>query len=103
MTSDVDWSPRARKDLSEIYDFIGVQRESPVAAKRLIESIRKKAEAYASQPSMGTLHSDIEIDFVGASVRSFRVKSYLAFYRETPLGIYVLRVLHGRRDYRSLL
>jgi toxin ParE1/3/4 len=100
MTSGVGWSPRARKDLSEIYDFIGVQRESPDAARRLVESIRKKAEAYGRQPSMGTLHTDI--DSAQKNIRSFRVKSYLAFYRETPQGIYVLRILHGRRDYRSL-
>lgn len=45
---------------------------------------------------MGTLHDEFTS---AAPIRSFRVKSYLAFYRETPQGIYVLRVLHGRRVY----
>ena len=102
MTPQVEWSPRAERDLRDIYDFIGTRRESPQAARRLIESIRRKAEAYARQPGMGTLHEEIEIPGEAGPVRSFRMKNYLAFYLETPNGIFVLRVIHGRRDYPSL-
>jgi plasmid stabilization system protein ParE len=51
---------------------------------------------------MGPLHEEIEVVGEGECVRSFRVHSYLAFYQEDEAGILILRVLHGRRDYRSL-
>ena len=99
---EVVWSQRAESDIEQIALYIGVENGNPSAADRLLDELRDRAEAYARQPAMGTLHDDFR-SFAGRGVvRSFRVKNYLAFYRETPRGIYVLRVLHGRRDYRSL-
>ena len=98
-----DWTKRAARELDDLYDYIGVSRKSRQAAQRLIVSIRDKAEAYARQPGIGTLHDEFEppAGFAGA-VRSFRVKSDLGFYVEQPDGIIVLRVIDGRRDYGQL-
>jgi toxin ParE1/3/4 len=102
MISRVEWSREARRDLLDIYEFIAVQRREAEAARRLIRSIRRKAEAYGRQPGMGTLHEEIDLPGEAGPARSFRVKSHIAIYRETPTGIIVLRVVHGRRDLPSL-
>jgi toxin ParE1/3/4 len=96
---EVVWSDRAELDLEEIAFYVGVEQQNPTAADKLLDDLRCRAEAYGHQPGMGTLHDEFTSS---GAIRSFRVKSYLAFYRETPQGIYVLRVFHGRRDYRSL-
>lgn len=102
MNPEVRWSEPAEEDLRDIFHYIGIERQSIDAARRLVRSIRDKAEAYARQPGMGTLHEEIEIPGEAGPVRSFCVKSYLAFYLETPSSIFVLRVIHGRRDFPSL-
>lgn len=102
MTSGVVWSPEARRDLLDIYEFIALQRQERDAARRLIRAIRRKAATYARQPGMGSLHEEIDVPGDGEPVRSFRVKSYVALYQETSYGILVLRVVHGRRDLPSL-
>ncbi len=98
---NVDWSQQALADLEEIAVYIGVENRNPQAADRLLDQFRERADAYSRPSGMGTLHDDLESPPVIGLIRSFRVKTYLAFYRETPNGIFVLRVLHGRRDYRT--
>jgi toxin ParE1/3/4 len=100
---EVVWSERAESDIEQIALYIGVVNGNPSAADRLLDELRGRAEAYPRQPAMGALHDDFKSLAGRGIVRSFRVKNYLDFYRETPQGIYVLRVLHGRRDYRSLV
>lgn len=102
MSRPAEWSRDARRDLLDIYEFIATERQERAAARRLIHAIREKADAYARQPGMGTIHDEVEIPGVGGPVRSFRVKTYLAYYLELPDGILVLRVAHGRRDSASL-
>jgi toxin ParE1/3/4 len=41
-------------------------------------------------------------DNLAPGLRSFPVGNYLVFYRITPEGIEVARVLHGARDLRAV-
>lgn len=92
----------AETDLEEIAFFIGVERGSPKAADRLLDAFRKKAEAYGRQPGMGTLHEELRSPVGAGPMRSFRVKSYVAFSVEIGSSILVLRVVHGSRNFPSL-
>jgi toxin ParE1/3/4 len=92
------WDQAAEADLLDIWDYIARQNHSIAAAERLIDVLRTKAEVYARQPGMGTRHDDI-----APELRSFRVGKYVAFYQPHDDGIFVLRVIHGHRDYARLL
>lgn len=102
MTVEVVWRPRARDDLLDLYVFIA--SENPEAADRLFERIQSKAHLLGVQPRIGPRRPDIR-----ASVRILIEGSYLILYEthpDTDAGpvevVEIVRVVHGRRDLRSL-
>lgn len=58
-----EWTPTAKRELDEIHDFIGIERQSPRAAADLVREIHAKANLYASQAEMGTSREDLGKDF----------------------------------------
>ena len=72
-----EWTPTAKRELDEIHDFIGVERQSPRAAANLVREIHEKANLYADQPEMGTSREDL-----GERFRVFSVKPYIAGKRK---------------------
>ncbi len=92
-----EWTPTAKRELDEIHDFIGVERQSPTAAANLIREIYENANLYATQPLMGTSRDDL-----GEGLRIFFVKAYIVVYRPLQDGIEVVRVVDGRRNYPAL-
>ena len=95
--AQVLWDNAAENDLDDIWDYIGRQNQNPVSADRIVASLIEKAHSYSEQPEMGSLHPEL-----GPNVRSFSVASYIAFYQSIENGIFVLRVIHGARDYPRL-
>ncbi len=88
--------PRAKTDLAEIWDYIA--DDSEARADAFIETIDRKFRALAGQPNMGRARDELE-----TGLRSFPVGRYVIFYRPTPEGIEIVRVLHGARDLDALL
>lgn len=89
---------QAEEDLAAIARYVGLEKQSPQAARGLLEEFFNKCEAYARQPGMGTPEEDL-----GEGFRSFGFKrNYVVIYRPTEGGIDVLRVVHGARDYPRL-
>ena len=84
-------SPVARRDLREIWDYIG--KENPTAADNLLESFHEKFEILVSMPEMGRQRDDVE-----SGLRSFPVGRYLIFYNLLEDAIEIVRVLHGSRN-----
>ena len=95
--SRAEWSRTASRELEEIHDFIGEERQSPSAAEKLVRAIHGKVELYATQPNIGTPRPDL-----GEGFRVFHHKPYLIVFRGITDGIEVLRVIDGRRDYQGL-
>lgn len=88
-------SAAAEDDLAAIARYIGVEKQSPRAARDFIDAFYERCEAYARQPGMGEPRADLDDD-----LRSFTFKrNYVVIYRPIPGGIDVLRVFHGARDY----
>ena len=83
----------AERSLEEIFDYIGRQNHSPVAAARFLRRIANKCEVFATQPLSGEARPDL-----GANVRCFPVGDYLVLYQPLEDGILVLLVIHGARD-----
>ena len=88
----VEWAARARDDLQSIYDFIA--RDSPRAADSLIDRILDSTERLADFPSSGRLIPE----FPQLGYREIVVGSYRVQYRVEDKAIWILAVLHGRRQ-----
>ena len=85
-------------DIAGIARYIGIEKQSPIAACRFIDEIYEKFNQYAHQPEMGEPRDDLE-----EGLRSFTFKKhYVVVYRPLGDGIDVLRVIHGARDYPTL-
>jgi toxin ParE1/3/4 len=88
-------SELAETDLTDIWVFVA--RNDLAAADRLIDQIHETSRMLAATPKAGRNRPELE-----PSVRSFVVGNYIVFYRVSPDGIEVARVLHGHRDLPSL-
>lgn len=89
--SFVKLSRRAENDLADVHDYIANYSES--RAEKTLRRITTKLERLAVNPYLGAL---CNIDF--DELRYFVVKPYVIYFRPIPIGIEVVRVLHGSRD-----
>lgn len=89
-------SPPARADLVDAWQFIA--RDNALAADRLIDLLTEKFILLARQPGLGRSCPEIHED-----LRRFSVPPYVIFYRTSPDGLDIVRVLHGSRDIDALL
>ena len=73
----------------------GVPR--PTVAEKIAVEIRDACHWYAEHPLVGEMEPRL-----GASVRRFTHKRWIIFYRPEPLGIGIVRVVDGARDFDRL-
>ena len=95
------YSPLAKQDLDEIFDYIAYELENPFAATETVNAILDAAESlegfpFVGSPAKGLPFSVDEYRFLGA-------QNYLIFYRVTDSCMFVDRILYNRRDYLPLL
>jgi toxin ParE1/3/4 len=89
------FSPRARKDFSEILGFIG--RTSPDSALDFVTRLQLMCDRLAEMPELGRKRDDLLL-----GMRAFPIERYTIFYRITKSGVEIVRVLHGARDVESI-
>ena len=87
----------ARKDLDEISDYIAERNLN--AADQLYADIQDAIELLRSVPGIG--HQRPEL--TDRSFRCHNVGAYVIIYRYDDKSFTVLRVVHGRRDFKKLL
>ena len=102
MESKINYSPRALKDLDEIWEYIEVELCNPIAAQKIVNGIMNKVDGIAAFPESGAkLEFDNGLD---SGYRYVVFKNYLAFYRlRSNNMVYVDRVIYDGRDYMRLL
>ena len=102
MQSKVEYSPKAVRDLDEIWDYIENELCNPSAAQNTVDGIMDKIDDLAMFPESG---AKLEFDNGLESGYRFVVfKNYLAFYRLRPDNVvYVDRVIYAVRDYMRIL
>ena len=88
-------------DLFDIAIFIAAG--NPEAALRFLDAAEATFKQLAAMPGMGRFRQfkDSRLQ----NLRSWRIEgfeNYLVFYIPTPLGIQILRVLHGAQDLEKL-
>jgi len=88
-------SQQAKRDLLSIWAYIA--EDNLNAADRLLDNIDDTCKLLGENPQLGQARPDIS-----AKMRYFPVKNYLILYQEQPLGIEIIRVLHGSRDLQDI-
>ena len=95
--SRVRLSREAKLDLGEIWDYLGVAKDNPNAARRQIEMIYRKLALLATQPEMGERRDELRV-----GVRTFSAGRYVIYFVPMKNGIEVERIVHGSRDVGTL-
>ncbi|HWD27241.1 MAG TPA: type II toxin-antitoxin system RelE/ParE family toxin [Rhizomicrobium sp.] len=99
MASPIIRSLLAERDLVELFDYIAVDA-SEDRAEAVLRRIDQTLETLAVMPRIGRVRGDL----VG-SPRSFSIWPWLIIYepQESGEGIYVWRIVDGRRDVPRLI
>ena len=88
----VIWSQPARADLRSIHDFIA--HDSRYYAKKVVQDIRDKADILEQLPKAGKKVPELNEDHI----RELSLYSYRIIYEINVRGIFVLAIVHKRRD-----
>ena len=91
MSGNIDLSDDARADLADIWAKIA--KDSPRAADKLIDRLEAGCARLADHPRSGVARPEVDDD-----ARSVTVGNYILFYRVSPSGVEIVRVLHGARN-----
>jgi len=85
------YSPRARRDIDGIHDWIAKDR--PRAATAVVAAIRKTAALLADYPRVGR-----ETDIPGVRMLPVGRYPYLVYYKIADGDVVVVHVRHGARN-----
>ena len=88
----VIWSEPAKIDLHSIHNFIA--HDSRFYAKKVIQDIREKADVLNELPNIGKMVAELNDE----NVRELSLYSYRIIYEIRSEEIFVLAVVHKRRD-----
>jgi toxin ParE1/3/4 len=91
-------APRVEADLDDIWLYAAKESGSMDVATRLVDSITDRFLFLASFPYAGRTR---ERDF-GIGSRSFPVGEHIILYCVEGPDVFILRVVHGRRDLEKL-
>ena len=89
----------AEEDLTEIISFIAA--DNPIAANTIADKIEKNIELLSENPMIGRIPRDEDIKYLG--YRFIIVQNYIVFYTIEERTIFIHRILHGARNYKTLL
>ena len=90
------FSADAAADLGDIAEYIA--RDNPTAARDWLAAVRQRCELLAGHPLSG----EVRPGFGVADCRSVSVGNYVVFFRPSPGGVEIARIVHGSRDLRTL-
>lgn len=93
MLHKVGYSPAAKRDLEELYDFIA-ERASPEIALAYLLRIEARCLDLARFPERGTRRDDLE---PGLRTMGFERRVTIAFHVDAT-SVTIDRVLYGGRD-----
>ena len=90
-------APQAMDDLQAIWDYIGIEHDSPIAANDQLHRFYEKFAVLATQPLMGQLRGDLRL-----GLRIFVADNYLILYYPLSDGIEVVGVVHAAQHVEWL-
>lgn len=90
----VIWSEPAKADLRSIHDFIA--HDSNYYAKKVTQDIASRTDVLTELPRMGRMVPE----FGDENIRELSLYSYRILYEITGQDVFVLAVIHRRRDFQ---
>jgi plasmid stabilization system protein ParE len=96
---DIRYLSVAEEDLNEIVDYL--LEHSINAANKFIDELDGLEESLSMFPELGTLARDKKLRNKG--YRMFVISDYLLFYTIRNHFVYVMRIIHAKRNYLPLL
>ena len=91
------YSPKSRKDLDRIFDYIHDDLNNPIAAEKIVKGILNKISKLKEYPQLGSvwyLENNINSGF-----RFLKYDNYIIFYQITKETILIVRILHRLQNY----
>lgn len=103
MMYTVQFTGKSEEDLFSILKYITNILKSPTAAKNLLHDIQSKVKILETSPYCCQLVKDQYLSQKG--IRFLVVKNYMVFYtiHEDEKTASVIRILYGRRDWKTIL
>jgi toxin ParE1/3/4 len=95
----VRYLPAAAEDIDEIVDYLVA--EDINAAQSFVDGLDAIERQLSEYPHSGSKPKDRRL--AGKGYRFMTVCGYLAFYTTRENIVWMMRVLHGRRDYARWL
>jgi toxin ParE1/3/4 len=91
----VIWADPAKSDLRAIHDFIA--STSTYYAKKVVQDILDKTNILDEYPGIGRKAPEIEDE----NIREIFAYSYRILYEIKPENVYIIGIIHGKRDFTS--
>ena len=91
------WSPAAVDDLNAAADYIESELASPMAARRLVDSVIEKAQLFADVPGAGTVLRTL--NGIDTGYRYMLSGNWMVFLESDNGRALVVRVLYAKSDY----
>jgi plasmid stabilization system protein ParE len=91
----VIWAEPAKTDLKAIHDFIA--SDSKYYAKKVTQDIIDRTNIIETYPAIGRKVPEIDDE----NVREIFIYSYRILYEIKSEKIYIIGIIHGRRDFIS--
>ena len=88
--------PEAAQDITDIWEYVAA--EDPLAASAVREDILETVHSLLHFPNRGHRRPDL----TARPLRFIRVRDYLIAYAPDEDPLWVIAVLHGKRDPRIL-
>jgi plasmid stabilization system protein ParE len=91
----VIWADPAKSDLRAIHDFIA--SNSKYYAKKVVQDIMDRTNILEEYPMIGRKAPEINDE----NIREIFAYSYRILYEIKSEKVYVIGIIHGRRDFTS--
>lgn len=91
--------PIAEEDLENIINYIS--EDSIIGAGKILLKIENAINKLLEFPLMGKPYKEVKIPYKG--FRYIIADDYLIFYKIENNSINIYRIIHGAREYKSLL
>jgi toxin ParE1/3/4 len=102
MSLHLQISPLASQDFDEIYTYIS--QNNPNAALRFFDAARETFAKIATTPNLGRIYQTQNQNLTGLrkwGIKGF--KSYIIFYLIREDVLIIVRIIHGARNFPTLL
>lgn len=98
---EIAWSPAAVDDLEAAVDYIESELASPMAARRLVDSVIGKAQLFADVPGAGTALR--ALNGIDTRYRYIVCGNWMVFLECDGGRALVVRVFYAKSDYMRTL